>query len=219
MQQYALIVAGGNGTRMRAEMPKQFLLLAGKPILMHTLMVFHQLNCKLVVVLPETQVGYWKILCETHNFSIPHEVVTGGQSRFHSVQNGLAVIPANALVAIHDGVRPCISVKVIEHTFEIALQKGNAVAAIVPKDSIRIVEEEDNHSVNRDYYRLMQTPQTFQSTLIKQAYEQSNHSNFTDDAGVLESAGYVIHLVEGDYRNIKITTSEDLIIAEVFLTR
>ncbi|MES2560556.1 MAG: 2-C-methyl-D-erythritol 4-phosphate cytidylyltransferase [Bacteroidota bacterium] len=217
MQQYALIVAGGNGTRMGAEMPKQFLLLAGKPILMHTLQVFYQVQCELVVVLPEYQFSYWQQLCETHAFTIPHQVVAGGHTRFHSVQNGLAVIPEQTLVAIHDGVRPCVSEMVIQATFDTAAKKGNAVAAVRPKDSIRLIDDEDNHSVNREYYRLVQTPQTFQSTLIKRAYAQSSHTDFTDDAGVLEAAGTAIHLVDGDYRNIKITTPEDLVVAEQFL--
>lgn len=217
MQQYALIVAGGSGTRMGAEIPKQFLLLAGKPILMHTLNVFNQLKCDLVVVLPEYQFSFWKQLCADHSFTIPHQVVAGGKTRFHSVLNGLAVIPENALVAIHDGVRPCVTTSVIEATFDMASKKGNAIAAVRPKDSIRVIDDEDNHSVNRDYYRLVQTPQTFQSTLIKRAYAQSPHADFTDDAGVLEAAGAAIHLAEGDYRNIKVTTPEDLIVAEVFL--
>lgn len=217
MQQYALIVAGGSGTRMGAEIPKQFLLLAGKPILMHTLAVFHQVKCELIVVLPEYQFSFWEQLCETYTFTIPHQVVGGGNTRFHSVQNGLAVIPENALVAIHDGVRPCITPKIIEATFDMAAKKGNGIAAVRPKDSIRLIDDEDNHSVNRDYYRLVQTPQTFQSALIKRAYAQSPHGDFTDDAGVLEAAGSAIHLVDGDYRNIKVTTPEDLIVAEVFL--
>lgn len=217
MQQYALIVAGGNGSRMGAEIPKQFLLLAGKPILMHTLSVFHQLKCELVVVLPEYQFGFWKQLCADHSFTIPHQMVAGGNTRFHSVQNGLAIIPENTLVAIHDGVRPCITTAVIAATFDSAAKKGNGVAAIRPKDSIRVIDDEDNHSVNRDYYRLVQTPQTFQSSLIKRAYALSAHADFTDDAGVLEAAGSAIHLVEGDYRNIKVTTPEDLTVAGVFL--
>lgn len=217
MERYALIVAGGTGTRMGSEIPKQFLLLAGKPILMHTLGIFHQLNCELVLVLPEYQLAYWEELCRQHHFEIPHQVLAGGATRFHSVQNGLVVIPENALVAIHDGVRPCVTQAVITEAFNVAAKQGNAVVAVSPKDSIRIVEKEDNHSVNREYYRLIQTPQTFQSTLIKRAYAASTHPNFTDDAGVLEAAGYAIHLVQGDYRNIKITTPEDLIVAEIFL--
>ena len=218
MERYALIVAGGSGTRMGAEIPKQFLLLAGKPILMHTISVFHQLKCELIVVLPEYQLEYWNKLCSTHHFDISHKVVAGGSTRFHSVLNGLAIIPEDALVAIHDGVRPCVTTKVITETFEVAAMMGNAIVAVRPKDSIRVVEEENNHSVNRDYYRFVQTPQTFKSTLIKRAYAASMHANFTDDAGVLEDAGYAIHLVEGDYRNIKVTTPEDLVVAELFLS-
>lgn len=218
MQQYALIVAGGSGTRMGAEIPKQFLVVAGKPILMHTLSVFYELRCSIVLVLPQSQFDYWNTLCKEFGFIVPHQLVAGGDSRFHSVQNGLAIIPDDVLVAIHDGVRPCIGKEVIQAAYAKASVHGNAVTAVLPKDSIRVVENEHNRSVNRAEYRLIQTPQTFQSTLIKKAYSHSGeHSNFTDDASVLEAAGYAIHLVEGDYRNIKVTTPEDLIAAELFL--
>jgi 2-C-methyl-D-erythritol 4-phosphate cytidylyltransferase len=219
MKRYALIVAGGTGTRMGSEIPKQFLLLAGKPILMHTLGIFHQLNCKLVLVLPEYQLAYWEELCRQHHYEIPHQVLAGGATRFHSVQNGLVVIPDDSLVAIHDGVRPCIVKPVIETTFDIAAKKGSAVTAVLPKDSIRIVDGMQNTAVNRALYRLIQTPQTFQSTLIKRAYTTATHHDFTDDAGVLEAAGYSIELVEGDYKNIKVTTPEDLMVAEIFLLK
>ena len=135
------------------------------------------------------------------------------------MQNGLAVIPDESLVAIHDGVRPCIVKSVIETTFDIAAKKGNAITAVLPKDSIRIVDGTQNTSVNRALYRLIQTPQTFQSTLIKTAYNTATHHDFTDDAGVLEAAGHSIELVEGDYKNIKITTPEDLMVAETFLLK
>jgi 2-C-methyl-D-erythritol 4-phosphate cytidylyltransferase len=202
---------------MGSETPKQFLVVAGKPILMHTLNVFHELHCAIVLVLPQSQFEYWNTLCKEFDFTVPHQLVAGGVSRFHSVQNGLAVIPDDVLVAIHDGVRPCIVKPVIEAAFALAAAKGNAITAVLPKDSIRIAEGETNTSVNRALYRLIQTPQTFQSSLIKRAYNSATHQQFTDDAGVLEAAGYAIELVEGDYRNIKVTTPEDLSIAEVFL--
>ncbi len=218
MKQYALIVAGGTGTRMGTAYPKQFLLLSGKPVLMHTIEQFHSFGCELVIVLPEAQFAVWNELCAQHTFTIPHQMVAGGDSRFHSVQKGLEYIPEGVLVAIHDGVRPCISKEVVHRSFQMAAMRGNAIAVVHPKDSLRIVNDsDDNHSVNRDYYRQIQTPQTFQSNLIKDAYAQARHSNFTDDAGVLEASGHAIHLFEGDYRNIKITTPEDLQIAEVFL--
>ncbi len=218
MKEYALIVAGGAGTRMGTELPKQFLTLSGIPVLMYTMERFFKQGCDLVVVLPEAQIQFWRQLCIQHTFTIPHNIIAGGKTRFHSVQNGLDIIPTGSLVAIHDGVRPCVTSEMIRRSFLMATMRGNAIAAVKPKDSLRVVnEEEDTHSVNRDYYRLIQTPQTFRSSLIKDAYAQANHSNFTDDAGVLEASGHAIHLYEGDYRNIKITTPEDLQIAEVFL--
>ncbi len=216
MQQYALIVAGGSGSRMGVELPKQFLLLAGKPVLMHTLEIFDQAQCSIVLVLPQSQIAYWKQLCSEYHFTIPHEIIAGGATRFDSVKNGLTLVPENVLVAIHDGVRPCITQAVIGRTFDMAKNKGNAIAVVKPKDSIRVLDDEDNHNVNREYYRLIQTPQTFQSSLIKQAYAQVTQRHFTDDAGVLEASGHAIHLVEGDYRNLKITTPEDMLVAEVF---
>jgi 2-C-methyl-D-erythritol 4-phosphate cytidylyltransferase len=219
MTYYALIVAGGNGSRMGTELPKQFLLLHGKPVLMYTLEAFYQAGASLVLVLPEHQFGYWRDLCASHQFTIPHELVAGGGTRFHSVKNGLAKVPDNGVVAIHDGVRPCISEAVIQRAYVMAEEKGNAVAAVKLKDSIRVTDGEDNHSVNREYYWLIQTPQAFRTDLIKAAYAQAAHAQFTDDAGVLEAAGSAIHLTEGDYRNIKITTPEDMLVAGVFMER
>lgn len=218
MVKYALIVAGGSGSRMGSDIPKQFLLLHGKPVLMHTLQRFADAGCELILVLPSDQITYWKTLCSEYDFNIPHRIETGGATRFHSVQNGLIHVPAQSLVAIHDGVRPCIRKECIEEGFLLAARKGNAVAVVKPKDSIRVVtDEEDNHAVQRENYRLIQTPQVFQSTLIQKAYEQATHTSFTDDASVLEATGTAIHLYEGDYRNIKITTPEDIGLAELFL--
>jgi 2-C-methyl-D-erythritol 4-phosphate cytidylyltransferase len=217
MQKYALIVAGGNGTRMGTELPKQFLLLHGKPVLMHTMEVFHKEGASLILALPVHQFDYWKQLCNAHHFDLPHQLVAGGETRFHSVKNGLSLIDDDGLVAIHDGARPCVTKDVLERTYTGAEQKGNAIAAVKLKDSIRVTDGEDNHSVNREYYWLIQTPQTFRAKLIKSAYDIAAHDRFTDDASVLEAAGSAIHLTEGDYRNIKITTPEDMLVAEVFL--
>ena len=203
---------------MEVEIPKQFLILAGKPVLMHAMEQFYNHGCELVIVLPESQFAFWDELCSQYHFNLPYSKVAGGSSRFHSVQNGLAIIPDDSLVAIHDGVRPCISQEVIHRSFQMATMRGNAIAAVRPKDSLRVVnDDDDNHSVNRDYYRQIQTPQTFQSSMIKEAYSKAGHSNFTDDAAVLEANGQAIHLFEGDYRNIKITTPGDLHLAEVLL--
>jgi len=217
MKKTALIVAGGNGSRMESEMPKQFILLAGKPILMHTIEAFYNCNVsKIIVVLPQNQIAFWKELCIQFSFVLPHEIVAGGASRFESVQNGLMHSNNADLVAIHDGVRPFITAEIINKSFEIASQKGNAVAAVRLKDSIRKVDLLGNKNVNRDGYFLIQTPQTFKCNIIKDAYQTQDHINFTDDASVLEANGHAINLIPGDYKNIKITTPEDLLVAEAF---
>jgi 2-C-methyl-D-erythritol 4-phosphate cytidylyltransferase len=218
MQKIALIVAGGSGTRMETNVPKQFLLLAGKPILMHTIEVFYFAGVnQIILVLPQSQIEFWNQLCQTHGFAIKHQLVAGGASRFESVNNGLQQCNDNDIVAIHDGVRPFISKEIILNSFETALEKGNAVAAVRLKDSIRKVELLGNKNVNRDNYYLIQTPQTFKAELIKEAYAAQDHINFTDDASVLEANGHAINLIPGDYKNIKITTPEDMLIAEAFL--
>lgn len=219
MKKYAIIVAGGKGQRMGSEIPKQFLLVAGKPVLMHTLEAFSKLgDIELILVLPANQISYWLNLCPKHNFTLSHTIVEGGETRFHSVKNGLGAIPNsadNGLVAIHDGVRPFVTSEIIQNSFSLAASKGNAVTSVQLKDSIRFLEGQMNKSVDRSKYVLIQTPQTFQINLIKKAYEgASNPNQFTDDASVAEGAGFSINLFEGDYRNIKITTSEDLVIAE-----
>lgn len=218
MNKTALIVAGGSGTRMESNLPKQFLLLAGKPILMHTIEAFYNSGVNhIILVIPHSQIEFWNQLCQTHQFTIQHQIAVGGASRFESVQNGLQHCNNDDLVAIHDGVRPFISKDIIIQSFETAAEKGNAVAAVRLKDSIRKVELLSNKNVNRDNYYLIQTPQTFKVQLIKEAYAAQDHINFTDDASVLESNGHAINLIAGDYKNIKITTPEDLLVGEAFL--
>ena len=219
-KRYVLIVAGGDGKRMESETPKQFLILNGKPILMHTIEAFNKiLNIQLILVLPFSKFDEWKNLCEKFSFSVKHTLVEGGETRFHSVKNGLEKVDINSFAAIHDGVRPLITKEIIAHSFEIAEQKGNAVVGVKLKDSIReITLTGSSKNVNRNNYYLIQTPQTFQSAIIKEAYEKATHYNFTDDAGVVEEIlGVKINLIEGDYKNIKITTPEDLIIASAFM--
>jgi 2-C-methyl-D-erythritol 4-phosphate cytidylyltransferase len=185
---------------------------------MYTIEAFYNSGVNhIILVLPQSQIEFWNQLCQTHQFTIQHQIVAGGASRFESVKNGLQHCNYNDLVAIHDGVRPFISKEIITLSFETAAQKGNAVAAVRLKDSIRKVELLGNKNVNRDNYYLIQTPQTFKAQLIKEAYAAQDHINFTDDASVLESNGYAINLIAGDYKNIKITTPEDLLVGEAFL--
>lgn len=218
MQKYAILVAGGSGTRMKSELPKQFIKLAGKPILMHTLEAFHFDDIQIILVLPESQIPYWKELVDEHQFKIPHNIIAGGEQRFHSVKNGLSSIKADdGLVAIHDGVRPLIKRQIISESFVQAKRAGNAIASIQLKDSIRSITPHANQQEDRTNFRLIQTPQTFKIQLIKRAFEQEYTPSFTDDASVLEQAGHSINLIEGDYKNIKITTPEDLLVAETLL--
>ncbi|GAB4333761.1 MAG: 2-C-methyl-D-erythritol 4-phosphate cytidylyltransferase [Flammeovirgaceae bacterium] len=215
---YVIVVAGGKGSRMGTDVPKQFIPIAGKPILMRTLEQFYKVvpSASLIVVLPSFQVDYWKNLVNQYNFQVSHKIALGGQERFHSVQNGLDLIQNDGLVAIHDGVRPFVSEEVIIKSFEDAFKFGNAITSVLPKDSIRVINNDISQSVDRKMYRLIQTPQTFKVNLIKKAFQQPYQPLFTDDASVLEAMGETIHLIEGNYENIKITTKEDLKIAEVF---
>jgi len=212
----AIIVAGGKGERMNADIPKQFLEIKGKPILMHTLEVFHRFDntMQLILVLPEVQINFWKELCTKHNFTLEHQITTGGQTRFHSVKNGLEVVNSPALVAVHDGVRPLVSTETIQRCFEAAEQFEAAIPVVGLVDSIRQITGESSQSVDRNAYKLVQTPQVFDAELLKKAYEQDFSSLFTDDASVVEALGTKIQLVEGNRENIKITTEFDLKIAE-----
>lgn len=223
MSLYAIIVAGGSGNRMQSSTPKQFIPVGGQPIVMHTIQRFYQYSSSItiILVLPEKEIDLWNKLCQQHSFAVPHTLITGGETRFHSVRNGLQAINAtDGLVAIHDGVRPFISVSTIHNSFEVAKQKGCAITVVALKDSIRKVEVNGNsHTVDRTSFRLVQTPQTFQVPVIKQSFDQATHTNFTDDASVAEAAGFTMSLIEGSYDNIKITTPEDIIWAEAFLNR
>ena len=220
MQFYVVIVAGGSGKRMGAEVPKQFLELAGRPVLMHTIERFKAFNevMEIITVLPEDQLRHWLYLQEKHSFSIPQTLVKGGSSRFYSVRNGLKFVNSPGIVAIHDGVRPFVSDDTIKRCFETAEKKGNAIPAVTVAESLRIVTDTGNHPINRLQVRQIQTPQVFSAELLKKAYNQCYRPEFTDDATVLESAGEVINLVEGNRENIKITTPEDLLISRAFLS-
>ena len=216
-KKYALILAGGSGTRMQSEIPKQFLKLNGKPILMHTLLKFKFCD-ETILVLPQAEVKYWKKLCTDYQFDLPHTIVHGGMNRFESVKNGLKSVSSGSLVAIHDGVRPCIDKVIIQHTFDEADKNGSSIAVVKLKDSLRKLDaEKGSVALDRSEYFLVQTPQTFQSDLILKAYQQMYKPFFTDDASVFEEDNGKIFITEGSYSNIKITTPEDLLIAEVLL--
>ncbi len=220
--EYALLVAGGSGTRMQSPLPKQFLPLNGKPILMHTIQAFFRYSSavKLIVVLPSYDIQTWHDLCKKHHFNTPHQVTAGGIHRTESVRKGLQMIEGQeGFVAIHDGVRPLVSPQLIANSFAKAREKGNAVAAVPLKESIRSLKPNGHNAAeDRNSFRLIQTPQTFKVALIKRAYaEIPSDRVFSDDASVVEQQGEVIYLIEGEYRNIKITTPEDLNIAEIFL--
>lgn len=220
LKYYAIIVGGGSGTRMQSDIPKQFLLLGGRPVLMHTIDAFHTSlhSPEIIVVLNGDFHQYWKDLCAAHNFTTPHNLVAGGEQRFHSVQNGLKFIEEPSIVAVHDAVRPCISNEVITAAYDQAQKTGNAVVAVRSRDSVRQVTGGITKSVNRDDIYLIQTPQVFKSEILIKAYEQEFRSEYTDDASVVERSGVAIRLIEGDTKNIKITYPEDILVAQSFLT-
>jgi 2-C-methyl-D-erythritol 4-phosphate cytidylyltransferase len=218
---YALIVAGGSGSRMGGAVPKQFLLLKGKPVLMHTIRAFYHSEARpqIVVVLHPDFHAYWQQLCKTHGFNIPHLLVNGGETRFHSVKNGLDSIndSVDSLIAIHDAVRPLTSEQIINNSYRYAAIHGNAITSVKSRDSVRQLKDGVSGSLIRDEIYLVQTPQTFRSSQIKKAYLQPYSFAFTDDASVAEAAGFTINLTEGSYNNIKITFPEDIGIAELIL--
>lgn len=216
MKKAVVIVAGGSGTRMQSSVPKQFMLLNGKPILMHTIERFYNYNKQIVivVVLPKNEIDKWSQLCQEFSFSILHRVAAGGETRFHSVKNGLSLIEEDCTVAVHDGVRPLVLAAVIDRCF-VEASKGKAVIPVIPAiDSLRMVTSEGNKALDRSSIKLVQTPQVFPIQMLKKAYEQGYQPFFTDDASVVEFDGQTITLVDGNVENIKITTPIDLITAE-----
>ena len=228
MKKYCIIVAGGSGRRMKSAVPKQFLLLGGKPVLMRTVERFHSFDSsvEIIIVLPAEHHQLWNKLCAEHSFSVSHRVVAGGEERFHSVKAGLEAVAASAgevsvketgsdfLVAIHDGVRPLVSHDTIWRCFADAEEFGNAIPFIEPADSVRILAGDDSRPVARTEVRLVQTPQVFRGSVIMKAYGRDYDPSFTDDATVAEASGVKIHLTHGNRENIKITTPEDLAVAE-----
>ena len=218
---YIIIVAGGKGLRMGSDIPKQFLPIGGKPVLMRTLERVREYSkdIQIILVLPEAQQAYWHQLCQEYHFDVEYTLANGGQTRFHSVQNGLAKVPDDAIgvVGVHDGVRPFPSIEVIRNCYTTAREKKAVIPVIPVVETVRHLEGEQSKTVPRDAYRLVQTPQTFDIQLLKAANRQPYNDGFTDDASVVEAFGYDITLVEGNRENIKITTPYDLKIAEVLI--
>ena len=220
---YVIIVAGGSGTRMQSAVPKQFLLLNGKPVLMYTIEAFYNSDAKpgIILVLPSGFHTYWEQLCREYDFTIPYQLVNGGETRFHSVKNGLDLIgdETDAIIAVHDAVRPLTSTRIIDKSYIYAAEHGNAITAVKSRDSVRQLNNGTSKHLLRDEIYLIQTPQTFQSAQIKKAYLQPYNTRFTDDASVVEQAGFQINLIEGSYQNIKITFAEDIAIAEALIEK
>lgn len=219
MKYYAIIVGGGSGSRMQSDMPKQFMLLKGRPVLMHTIEAFYDSDLKpeIIVVLNVDFHQYWEQLCEEYKFTIPHQLIKGGHHRFHSVKNGLKAVKGTAIVAIHDAVRPLVSRDLIKVSYQQAEQNGNAVTAVKSLDSVRQSTGDGTVHLNREDIYLIQTPQTFRTDILNKAYKQDYRNEFTDDASVVERSGVSIHLVKGDNRNLKITFPEDILLAELYL--
>ncbi len=219
MKKIAVIVAGGNGLRMGSNLPKQFLLLQNKPLLWHSITAFFTAyaNIEIVLVLPKSHLELGKQIEATFSNNQQITIIEGGETRFNSVKNGLAVVPPNAIVFVHDGVRCLVSVDLIQRCFQQALLKGSAIPAVAATDSIRIVNDTASVVADRNNVRIIQTPQTFKSELLLAAFKQNFKDSFTDEATVVEAYGEKVFLIEGDYKNIKITRPIDLIIAEKIL--
>jgi 2-C-methyl-D-erythritol 4-phosphate cytidylyltransferase len=220
MKKVVIIAAGGFGSRMRSDVPKQFLKLGQLPLIMHTLHKFRTYDpaLELRLVLPESETATWEGLCREYNFNLPCALFPGGETRFHSVKNGLHQVGTPSLIAVHDGVRPLVSLGTISRCFQLAETSGTAVPVVAVSDSIRKVHGIDSVSEDRSTLRLVQTPQVFDSNILLDAYNLPYEESFTDDASVVEKAGYKIYLTEGNEENIKITSIKDLLIAEVLLS-
>lgn len=216
MERFVIIVAGGSGQRMESPVPKQFMLLHNRPVLMHVFDVFQQFDPSInfVLVLNRSYFEQWQVQCKEYGFTTPHQLIEGGVERFYSVKNGLERVPKQVLVAVHDAVRPLVSLSTLNRCFQTAETDGNAIPVISVSDSYRIKMEQGNQTIDRSLLKIVQTPQVFRSEMLKQAYNQEYDKRFTDDALVLESAGFSINLVEGNPENIKITLPTDLLLAE-----
>ncbi|MGB0402513.1 MAG: 2-C-methyl-D-erythritol 4-phosphate cytidylyltransferase [Salibacteraceae bacterium] len=214
-----IVVAGGKGSRMNSETPKQFLTLANVPVIVHTINRFISFDplIKIVLVLPEEHVHVWEEISIEYKISHIVDVVVGGETRYQSVQNGMKVIESTDVVGVHDGVRPLVSNETIERCFQIAYESGNAIPSLPVEETLRKTNGEDSNWVNRDEYRTIQTPQCFRYKVLKNAYNQPFEASFTDDASVVENLGVSIKLVDGNRENLKITRPEDLLLAELLI--
>ena len=219
MKKYVIIVAGGKGLRMGSDLPKQFLPMGDKPVLMHTLEVFRRYDeaLQIILVLPQEQQSFWKQLCDEHHFTVKHVLAEGGETRFHSVKNGLALVNGIGVVGIHDGVRPFVSQEVIARCFREAVVRKAVIPVIDVVETVRHLTESGSETVSRNDYKLVQTPQVFDADLLKRAYEQEFTPFFTDDASVVEALGHPVFLIPGNRENIKLTTPFDLKVAEVLV--
>ncbi|MFA6404354.1 MAG: 2-C-methyl-D-erythritol 4-phosphate cytidylyltransferase [Salinivirgaceae bacterium] len=220
-QKFAIIVAGGSGKRMGGDVPKQYMRLAERPILMHTLEKFHTYDAKmtLILVLPEDQHPDWLRLIRQYAFTVPHHLANGGSERFYSVLNGLQKLDSDGLVAIHDGVRPLVSLETIDRCFEAAAIYATAIPVVPVTESVRWDNKITNKAMDRRLLFLVQTPQVFSVSLLKECYKQPFDTTFTDDASVVEKMGHEVHLVEGNPENIKITRPMDLLVAEALMNK
>jgi 2-C-methyl-D-erythritol 4-phosphate cytidylyltransferase len=219
MEKSIIITAGGIGKRMGGTIPKQFLVIKEKPILMHTLLRFFEYDptAQIILTLPVDWHAYWDDLVRELNFEVPHLLIAGGEERFHSIQNALK-IASGKWIAVHDGVRPLVSQQTIANTFDLAKTKGTAVPVLAIHESVRYVKEKETKALNRNDYKLVQTPQVFERSILMRAYECDFHTGITDDASLVESSGFPIFLTEGNEENIKITRPIDLKIAAVLFT-
>ncbi|MEO6453180.1 MAG: 2-C-methyl-D-erythritol 4-phosphate cytidylyltransferase [Ginsengibacter sp.] len=216
MKKYAVIVAGGTGTRMKNSIPKQFLLLNNKPVLFYTINAFLKAydDLQVILVLPETHIDNGKQIIDGYFNNIHIQLINGGRTRFHSVQNGLSQIKEESIIFVHDGVRCLLTTNLIHRCYDAAIAFGTAIPVITSKDSVRIIKESDNEAVDRNIIKLVQTPQTFHSKILQEAYKTDYKDNFTDEASVAEAYGVKVHLIEGEKNNIKITDPIDLMLAE-----
>ncbi len=219
IKKYAVIVAGGRGLRMGAAVPKQFLPILGKPLLCYAIQAFAATirGIHIILVLPSDQLNSAKTVLKSYLGNIEVTTVAGGETRYESVQNGLKKVHNDGVVFIHDGVRPLISQDLIQRCYQQAIEKGSAIPVIPVMDSIRILENGSSHPINREHLRIVQTPQTFMTNIILPAFQQEYQASFTDEANVVEAQGAPVHLIDGALENIKVTTPEDMLIAETLL--